>query len=109
MFLVKLINDHDTAPHSPREGDSYQLYHLRTLGGEGLGIVAKLATSGGYPYHGGQSLNYVDKPLREGEYGHLTRRGALTIQRGQELPIGKPYCNRILVPLTEAEIKYIGF
>lgn len=108
-MFVQLINDHDTAAHSPREGDSYQLFHLRTLGGEGLGIVAKKITSRGTPYFGGQSINYVAKPKIKGEYGHLTCRGALTIQRGQDLPIGKPYCNRILVPLTEAEITYIGF
>lgn len=109
MSLVQLVNDHTPGATTPREGDSYQLFHLRTLGGETLGIVAKKVTSRGTPYMGGQSINYVSKPEIKGEYGHLTRRGALTIQRGQELPIGEPYCNRILVPLTGAEIKYLGF
>ena len=112
-MFVQLVNDnhHHYSSRSsvPCEGDAFQLFHLRTLGGEGLGIVAKLVTSRGMPYDGAQSINLVRAPESEGEYGHLTRTSTLTIQHGQELPIGRPYCNRILVPLTEAEIKYIGF
>ena len=108
-MLVKLVNDHDLAACSPREGDSYELYHLRTPGGEGLGIVAKLMQKGGKPYRGAQSLNFIRRPRLRGEFWHLTRRSAFTLRSGEGLPLGVPHYDRIFVPLTRDELEYLGF
>lgn len=106
---VKLINDHDISSRSPREGDSYELFHLRTPGGEGLGIVARLVEKDGRPYHGAQSLNFIRRPRLRGEYWHLSRRSAFTLHRGEGLPVGVPHYDRVFVPLTRDELEYLGF
>lgn len=100
-MTVSLCNDHNDGVRNLAE--AYRLY--RVMGGPRDGaVVAALVHYGGRPVEGVQSLSVVDT-VRQ----HLTR-SCFTLRSSGRAPEAETvYGNGTIVPLTDAEVRELGF